>query len=92
MVLGLRCEFGMIWECFGSRKCKGKTQISGFAKERRSPVLERRGARLHQEEGKPLGAAALEGSAAALGHFDRQKFGFLGLLPGDSGDGSNVLF
>ena len=62
LVLGLGCEFGLIWECFGSRKCKGKTQISGFAKERR-------GARLHQEEGKPLGAAALEGSAAALGQF-----------------------
>ena len=49
-------------------------------------------AMLHQERGKSLGAAALEGSAAALGHFGRQKFWFLGLLPGDSGDGSGVLF
>ena len=39
-----------------------------------------------------LGAAALDGCAAALGHFGRQNSGFLGLLPGDSGDGSGVLF
>ena len=39
-----------------------------------------------------LGAAALEGSAAALGHFGSPKVWFLGLLLGDTGDGSDVLF
>ena len=47
---------------------------------------------MHQEEVRLLGVAALEGSAAALGHFGSQKVGFLGLLPGDTGDGSNALF
>ena len=37
-----------------------------------------------------LGAAALEGCAAALGHFGSPKVEFLGLLPGDSGDGSDT--
>ena len=34
---------------------------------------------------KPLGAAA-------LGHFGSPKVEFLGLLPGDTGDGSNTLY
>ena len=46
LVLGLRYKFGMIWSDLGSGKTQGKTQKSGFAKERRGPVLGRRGARL----------------------------------------------
>ena len=60
--LGLRYALVLIWECFGSGKCWGKTQKSGFAKERRSLVLGRRGARLFLGRGKLsdlLGAAAL---------------------------------
>ena len=46
LVLGLRYKFGVIWSDLGSGKTQGKTQVSGLAKERRSAVLARRGARL----------------------------------------------
>ena len=59
--LGLRYALVLIWECFGSGKCWGKTQISGFAKGRRGPVLLRRGTRLYQGKGATLGAEAIKG-------------------------------
>ena len=37
-----------------------------------------------------MGAWAL--GAAALGHFGSPKVEFLGLLPGDTGDGSDTLY
>ena len=66
----------MIWECFGSGKTFGETQISGFAKGRRGPVLLRRGTRLYQGKGATLG---------------RGKFQFLGFCPGGSGHTSATL-
>ena len=39
LVLGLRYEFGMVWNDLGSGKTQGKTQKSGFAKERRGARL-----------------------------------------------------
>ena len=41
---------------------------------------------------KSLGAAALDGCAAALGHFGSPNVEFLGVLPGDTGDDSDTLF
>ena len=80
--MGLGYEVGMIWSDLGSGKTQGKPRFSGLAKERRSAVLARRGARLISGQGE---APDLLG-AAAQGQFQDRNFCNLGLCSGGSGN------